>query len=145
MKQLDINKFDDFDGEEIARRILMEDPVMRVVLVSLRAGQSLPEHAANGLVTVYAVGGHVLFYEGAECCDMVSGTLIRLAPGLPHRVEAKEDSRLLVTMIKPSDASAWNALTPGAGLWICGRPLANDVTAPYSMLLILWGSASPSF
>jgi uncharacterized protein (DUF2249 family)/quercetin dioxygenase-like cupin family protein len=111
MKQLDINKFD-FDGEEIARRILMEDPVMRVVLVSLRAGQSLPEHAANGLVTVYAVGGHVLFYEGAECCDMVPGALIRLAPGLPHRVEAKEDSRLLVTMIKPSDAAAWNALDP---------------------------------
>ncbi len=33
----------------------MEDPVMRVVLVSLRAGQALPEHAANGLVTVYSV------------------------------------------------------------------------------------------
>ena len=112
MKQLDINRFMISDGEEIARRILMEDPVMRVVLVSLRAGQRLPEHAANGLVTVYAVGGHVLFYEGAECCDMVPGTLIRLAPGLPHRVEAKEDSRLLVTLIKPSDASAWNALDP---------------------------------
>ena len=78
----------------------MEDPVMRVVLVSLRAGQSLPEHAANGLVTVYSVGGHVLFYEGAECCDMVPGTLIRLGPAC-RTVEAKEDSRLLVTMIKP--------------------------------------------
>jgi quercetin dioxygenase-like cupin family protein len=56
MKQLDINKFDDFSSDEISRRILMEDPVMRVVLVSLRAGQTLPEHAANGLVTVYSVG-----------------------------------------------------------------------------------------
>lgn len=112
MKQLDVNQFDDFNSEEISRRILMEDPVMRVVLVSLRAGQSLPEHAANGLVTVYSVGGRVHFYEGAECSDMVPGTLIRLEPGLPHRVEAKEDSRLLVTMIKPSDTSAWNALAP---------------------------------
>lgn len=43
---------------------------------------------------------------------MVPGTLIRLAPGRPHRLEAKEDSRLLVTMIKQSDASAWNALSP---------------------------------
>ena len=102
---------------------------MRVVLVSLRAGQTLPEHAANGLVTVYSVGGRVLFYEGAECCDMVPGTLIRLGPGLPHCVEAKEDSRLLVTMIKPSDASAWNALAPRGRLWICGRLLANAATA----------------
>jgi len=112
MKQLDINKFDDFNNDEISRRILMEDPVMRVVLVSLRAGQSLPEHAANGLVTVYSVSGRVLFYEGTECSDMVPGTLVRLAPDLPHRVEAKEDSRLLVTLIKPSDASAWIALAP---------------------------------
>ena len=113
MKQLDINTFRDFSDEDISRRILMEDPVMRVVLVSLRAGQSLPEHAANGLVTVYSIGGRVLFYEGTECCNMVPGTLIRLAPGRPHRLEATEDSRLLVTMIKQSDASAWNALAPG--------------------------------
>lgn len=112
MKQLNINTFHDFSDEEISRRILLEDPVMRIVLVSLRAGQSLPEHAANGLVTVYSVGGRVLFYEGTECCDMVPGTLIRLAPGRPHRLEAKEDSRLLVTMIKQGDTSAWNALAP---------------------------------
>lgn len=112
MKQLNINTFHDFSDEEISRRILLEDPVMRIVIVSLRAGQSLPEHAANGLVTVYSVGGRVLFYEGTECCDMVPGTLIRLAPGRPHRLEAKEDSRLLVTMIKQGDTSAWNALAP---------------------------------
>jgi len=112
MKQLDINTFDDFNDEGISRRILIEDPVMRVVLVSLRAGQNLPEHAANGLVTVYSISGRVLFYEGTESCDMASGTLIRLAPGRPHRLEATEDSRLLVSMIKQSDASAWNALAP---------------------------------
>jgi uncharacterized protein (DUF2249 family)/quercetin dioxygenase-like cupin family protein len=112
MKQLDINTFPDFSDEKISRRVLMEDPVMRVVLVSLRAGQSLPEHVANGLVTVYSVGGRVLFYEGAECSDMVPGTLVRLEPSRPHRIDAKENSRLLVTMIKPSDAAAWNALAP---------------------------------
>jgi uncharacterized protein (DUF2249 family)/quercetin dioxygenase-like cupin family protein len=112
MKQLDIRTFHDFSDDEVSRRVLMEDPVMRVVLVSMRASQSLPEHAANGLVTVYAVSGQVLFYEGDECCEMVPGKLIRLAPGRPHRLEAKQDSRMLVTMIKQSDASAWNALAP---------------------------------
>lgn len=112
MKQLDVNAFADFNDEDIARRILMEDPVTRVVLVSLRTGQRLPEHAANGLVTVLSLAGRVLFYEGEECADLVPGTLIRLAPGRPHRLEAKEDSRLLVTMVKPSDAAAWTALAP---------------------------------
>lgn len=112
MKQIDVNSFADFNEEDIARRILLEDPVMRVVLVSLRAGQRLPEHAANGLVTVYSVEGRVDFYDGEERCEMVPGTLVRLAPGRPHRLEAKETSRLLVTMIKPSDAAAWNSLAP---------------------------------
>jgi len=112
MKQVDINTFPDFSDEKISRRMLMEDPVMRVVLVSLRAGQSLPEHAANGRVTVYSLGGRRLINENAECSDMVPGTLVRLEPGRPHRIDAKEDSRLLVTMIKPSDAAAWNALAP---------------------------------
>ena len=112
MKQLDIETFHDFSDDGISRRILLEDPVRRVVLVSMRAGQKLPEHAANGLVTVYAVSGHVLFVEGDESCDMVPGKLIDLVPGRPHRLEAMQDSRLLVTMIKPSDAAAWTALAP---------------------------------
>jgi uncharacterized protein (DUF2249 family)/quercetin dioxygenase-like cupin family protein len=112
MKQLDVNAFTDFDDKGIARRILIEDPVTRVVLVSLRAGQSLPEHAANGLVTVLSLEGRVLLYEGEEFADMIPGTLIRLVPGRPHRLEAKQDSRLLVTMVKPGDASAWAALAP---------------------------------
>ena len=112
MKKLDLNAFTDFDDTEIARRILIEDPVTRVVLVSLRAGQGLPEHAANGLVTVLSLEGRVLFYEGEECAIMVPGTLIRLAPGRQHRLQAEQDSRLLVTMVKPSDATAWTALAP---------------------------------
>ncbi len=112
MKELDINAFSDFNDQEIGRRVLLDDPVMRVMLMSLRAGQGLPEHAANGLVTVYSVGGRVLFHEGDHCSEMVPGKLIRLTPGRVHRLEAKEDSRLLVTMIRPGDASAWTAMAP---------------------------------
>src|SRR5215467_12265922 len=112
MKQLGLDAFSDFGDDGVARRILVDDPVMRVVLVSLRAGQRWPKHAAPGLVIVCSVGGRVQFYEGEECCEMLPGKLIRLAPGRPHRLEAKEDSRLLVTMIRPSHASALTALAP---------------------------------
>ena len=40
MKQLDLNSFKDFSQAEAGRRILVDDPVMRVVLVSIRAGQA---------------------------------------------------------------------------------------------------------
>ena len=123
MEQLNVNAFVDFNDNEPARRILLDDPVMRVVLVSLREGQGLPEHTANGLVTVYSVEGRVLFYEAEECCELVPGKLIRLAPGRPHRLEARADSRILVTMIRPADAAAWTALAPqGRVLDLRGTP-----------------------
>src|ERR1022692_1592884 len=63
-KQLDTETFHDFGGDEISRWILMEDPEMRVVLVSMRAGQKLPDRKSTRLGTVYAVSGQVLFFEG---------------------------------------------------------------------------------
>jgi hypothetical protein len=54
----------------ISRPVLMEDPVTRVVLAAMCAGRSLPEPAANGLVTAYSVSGQTLLHEGDECCDL---------------------------------------------------------------------------
>ena len=99
-------------GEEITRRILMEDPIVRVLLVGLAAGQNLPEYTANALLTIYSLEGRVLLYERGERCEMTPGSLVRIAPGQPHRLEAREDSRLLVIIVKPSDASGWAALAP---------------------------------
>ncbi len=61
MKLLDLNRFQDFNDDEIARRILLDDPVRRMVLVSLRAGRGLPEHGTPGPVSIYVISGRVLF------------------------------------------------------------------------------------
>jgi hypothetical protein len=58
MKQLDLNNFEDFGGAEMGRRILVDDPVMRVVLVSVRDGQALPELGIlPGFQTLRAAAG----------------------------------------------------------------------------------------
>lgn len=116
MTHLNLHDFHDFTepaaGPGIARRTLLEDPVLKVMLVSLRAGQGLPEHAASGLVTVFSISGRVQFHLGGESCELVPGTLVRVPPGGLHRIEAQEDSRLLVTMVQPGDAAIWNSLAP---------------------------------
>lgn len=112
MKQFDLNAFDDFNGGKIARRVLLDDAVVRVVLVSIPAGQRLPDHSAPGLVTICCLSGNVTFSEAGASCQLIPGKLIRVLPGGEHSVLASEDSRLLVTLVKPSDAAAWTALTP---------------------------------
>lgn len=123
MKQLDLNLFQDFNDRQIARRILLDDPVRRMVLVSARAGQGLPEHGTPGPVSVYVISGRIVFFEGDDATELGAGALLCLAPGSTHKLEAKEDSRLLVSMIKPPDAAAWNSLAPaGSSLDLRGTP-----------------------
>ncbi|HWB82557.1 MAG TPA: DUF2249 domain-containing protein [Bryobacteraceae bacterium] len=112
MKLLDIHTFNDYDEHEIARRVLLDDPVMRTVLVSLKAGQGLAEHSASGPVTVLTLSGRVTFHEDDESADLRAGALVCLAPGRRHKLQAREDSKLLVTMVKPPDEAAWNSLAP---------------------------------
>lgn len=112
MNQLDLSTFNDFIGDRVGRRVLLDDPVARVVLVSIPAGRQLPNHPNPGLAIIYSLAGKVIFTEGDISCELVPGKLIRVTPGGQHSVRATEDSRLLVTMVKQPDAAAWAALTP---------------------------------
>lgn len=109
---VNLNAFNDFNEQAIGRRTVLDDPILRVLVVSLRRGQGLPQHAAEGLVTVFAISGKVNFWEGDTQVELTPGALVRLAPGAQHRLEAVEDARLLVTLIRPSDTAIWNSLAP---------------------------------
>src|ERR1035437_6115845 len=65
-------------------------------LLNLRAGQRVPEHAAKEMVTVYAISGHITFYENQTPVDLRTGEVLWIAGGVSHRLDAHEDSSLLV-------------------------------------------------
>lgn len=96
MVKHDLNALIEFDNAKFKAQVLMNDPGYRMVLLSLRKGQSVPEHATAGRVTVYVVGGHVNFYEDQVACELRQGEVVSLTPGAKHRVEALEDSALFV-------------------------------------------------
>jgi uncharacterized protein (DUF2249 family)/quercetin dioxygenase-like cupin family protein len=104
MQPLDLNDFIEFNDQKINPVVLANEPDMRLLLLCMRAGQQVPEHAAAGSITVQAITGRATFYDGEEACEMFAGSLVRLEAGRPHRVEARTDAALLVTMIKPSRA-----------------------------------------
>ncbi len=123
MEAIDLNRFQNFTEQDIARRVLADDPVRRIVLVSIPARQGLPEHGTPGPASVYVISGRLLFYEGNEQVDVGAGMLLCLTPGRTHKLEAKKDSRLLVTMMKAPDAAAWNSLAPaGRDVDLRGTP-----------------------
>ncbi|MDQ2898434.1 MAG: cupin domain-containing protein [Acidobacteriota bacterium] len=102
METLNILEEVAFDERKPIFRTLLQGSGSRVMLLCLRAGQVVPEHSAPGPMTIQALSGRAVFYDGSTPTDtpieMKAGTLIRLQSG-QHRVEAREDAVLLVTIL----------------------------------------------
>ncbi|MGB6692260.1 MAG: DUF2249 domain-containing protein [Terracidiphilus sp.] len=95
MQKYNLNDLIEYDSSKINPKILINEPGYRVVLMSMRAGQSTPEHSTTGKVTVNALRGHVTFHVGNTSCELHAGEVVFVEAGAPHRVEAHEDSALL--------------------------------------------------
>jgi uncharacterized protein (DUF2249 family)/mannose-6-phosphate isomerase-like protein (cupin superfamily) len=86
----------EFDDKRFSPRVLMNRPGYRLVLLNLRRGQGIPEHATKEMVTVYAISGHITFYEAQSPFELYAGEVLFIEGGVPHALEAHEDSTLLV-------------------------------------------------
>jgi quercetin dioxygenase-like cupin family protein len=105
MQKHNLNQLLEYDDERFRPKMLLNEPGYRMMLLNMRAGQSIREHAVQGIVTAYAILGHVSLYAGPCPCDLHAGELVCIESGLPHRVEAQEDSALLV-LIADGDGSS---------------------------------------
>jgi quercetin dioxygenase-like cupin family protein len=93
-------------GEDFQDRravTLVRESGMHVVLVSLKQGAMLREHAAPGPATVQVLGGHVRVEIGSERLDVPADRLVAFDAGVRHEVEAVEDSTLLLTLSGAQD------------------------------------------
>jgi len=107
MQKYNLNDLIEYDTSKINPKILINQPGYRVVLMSMRAGQSTPEHAMPGrMVTVYALHGHITFHSGSTPCELHAGEIVSVEASAPHRVQAHEDSALLVLATGKADATA---------------------------------------
>ncbi|MGH9439984.1 MAG: DUF2249 domain-containing protein, partial [Terriglobia bacterium] len=97
-----------FDSQRPVSQALFQGPGPKVMLVCLKAGQKVPEHAVPVQVIVQTVSGRARFYDGAAPFEMTTGSLLRLDPSRPHAVEAIEDSILMATILSPGAQAETN-------------------------------------
>jgi quercetin dioxygenase-like cupin family protein len=96
MQKGNLNMLVEYEEERFSPKVLMNEPGYRMVLLSLRARQNIPEHASRGMVTVYIILGHVTLFAGPFPDELYAGQVICIESGVRHRIEAFEDSVLLV-------------------------------------------------
>jgi quercetin dioxygenase-like cupin family protein len=71
---------------------------LTVALFLFEAGASMAPHRAEGVVTVHVLQGHLKMTAEARTHDLPAGSLLVLAPGVQHDVQAVEASRMLLTV-----------------------------------------------
>lgn len=79
-------------------RTLAKYSDFRVVLTALKKGTSLDEHRAKGCISIQTLRGRISVRLQEQEFEISNGQLLVLNVGLPHAVNAIEDSVFLITM-----------------------------------------------
>jgi quercetin dioxygenase-like cupin family protein len=77
---------------------LHKGPGLRVVLVAMHGNTTLPAHRAEGPISVQVLEGILTFGVETHAVTLRAGELLTLHAGIPHSVEALEESALLLTL-----------------------------------------------
>ena len=89
-----------WDAGQNARTLVKYDD-FRVVLTALKARARLPGHQTEGRISIQTVVGHIQVRAQGRTFDLPAGSLLALDQGIPHDVEALEESALLLTIAWP--------------------------------------------
>ena len=87
-----------------ARTLLKYDD-FRVVLTALQAKARMPEHKTEGRISVHVLSGHIRLRAAGRTFSLRPGSLLALDQGVPHSVEALEESAFLITIAWPGPKS----------------------------------------
>jgi quercetin dioxygenase-like cupin family protein len=81
-----------------ARTLVKEGP-LRLTLIALAAGGSIPSHHAEGPVTIHLLEGQVAFQVAGEEYLLTAGDVLVLASGVPHSAFSGAGCVLLLTVV----------------------------------------------
>lgn len=74
---------------------------LRLVLTAVTAGTRIPTHDTDGRIAIQCLRGRLQVHAEGRVLQMVPGTILTLDRGIPHDVEALDDSAFLLTITWP--------------------------------------------
>jgi quercetin dioxygenase-like cupin family protein len=77
---------------------------LRVVLIALKARARVPGHQTEGRISIQTIVGQIHVRAEGRTFYLPVGGLLALDRGLPHEVEAVEESAFLLTIAWPGEA-----------------------------------------
>lgn len=84
----------------IASRVLAKASGGNVTLFAFDGGQGLTEHTTPYDALVMVLEGRIALTIGGRPVEAVPGTVVLMPGNVPHAVDAREASRMLLVMLK---------------------------------------------
>ncbi len=92
-------------GSGRSSKTLVKHPDFRIVLILVKPKAHLQEHKADARISVFTLTGRVRLRLPERAVEVPAGQLLVLDRGIPHDVEALEESAFLLTVSWPRGAS----------------------------------------
>jgi quercetin dioxygenase-like cupin family protein len=90
----------------IASRVLAKNGGGSVTLFAFDSGEGLSEHTTPFDALVLVLDGLLLLTIGGLPVEAAAGTIVRMPAHVPHAVDAREASRMLLIMLREGAVSA---------------------------------------
>lgn len=74
---------------------------LRIVLMALKSQARIALHRSEGRISIHATAGRIRVKAAGRTFDLRAGSVLALDRGLPHEVEALEESAFLLTIAWP--------------------------------------------
>lgn len=88
----------------IASRVLAKTTGGNVTLFAFDAGQALTEHTSPFEALVMVLEGALVLTIGGAQVRATPGTIVRMPARVPHALEATEAARMLLLMLRDTEA-----------------------------------------
>ncbi len=82
-------------------KTLAKYPDFRIVLVLMKANTQMKEHHADARISIHSLQGRIRIHLPDQKAELPAGELLALDRGIPHDVEAVEESAFLITISWP--------------------------------------------
>jgi quercetin dioxygenase-like cupin family protein len=93
-----IKRMESWQRGDRTAKTLLKEPHLRLTLVALKAGALLDEHTTEGAVTIQGLTGLLRVTVAEETREILPNHLLTLQIGVPHKVEAIQESAFLLTV-----------------------------------------------
>ena len=81
-----------------ARTLVKEGP-LRLTLIAIAKGGELPEHDADGPVSVHVIDGEILFAAAGKQYALTTGDVLVLGAGVRHSARSEYGGTFLLTVV----------------------------------------------